>query len=116
MRCINCGKDVVDDTSAFCNHCGAQLNANDSKDHSNFGFALLGFFMPVIGLIFFLVYEGKKPKRAKSAGKGALIGFITRIVLAIVLAALYVVFIVSLFRNTSNDYVSDMYAAFGGVG
>ena len=63
------------------------------------GFAILGFFIPIIGLILFLIYEGKKPKRAKSAGKGALIGFITRIVLTIILVILYVVFATSFYNN-----------------
>lgn len=77
MYCKNCGRNV-DDTSLYCNNCGARIDnksdANVSEDSSSFGFAILGFFIPIVGLILFLIYEGKKPKRAKSAGKGALIG------------------------------------------
>lgn len=106
MYCKNCGR-TVDDTSSYCNNCGARIdnkpNADVSEDSSSMGFAILGFFIPIIGLILFLIYEGKKPKRAKSAGKGALIGFITRIVLTIILVILYVVFATSLFNNISND-------------
>ena len=84
MYCKKCGREV-EENSLYCNNCGAQLNTaqnqNISEDDSSFGFALLGFFIPLVGLILFLIYEGKKPKRAKSAGKGALIGFITNIVL-----------------------------------
>ena len=98
MYCKNCGK-IIDDASSYCNYCGARIgdtsNTNIFEDSSSFGFALLGFFIPVVGLILFLIYEGKKPKRAKSAGKGALIGFITRTVLSIILVALYVVFAVN---------------------
>lgn len=68
----------------------------------------MGFFIPIVGLIIFLIYEEKKPKRAKSAGKGALIGFITKIVLAITLVILYVVFAASLFNNISNDIESNI--------
>lgn len=106
MYCKNCGR-IVDDTSSYCNNCGARIdnksNANVSEDSSSFGFAILGFFIPIVGLILFLIYEGKKPKRAKSAGKGALIGFITKIVLSIILVILYVVFAASLFSNISDD-------------
>ena len=106
MYCNNCGRPV-DDNSTYCNNCGARLNPMHEQsyieDKSSFGFALLGFFIPLVGLILFLIYEGKKPKRAKSAGKGALIGFITKIVLSIVLAVLYVVFTASLFSNISSD-------------
>lgn len=111
MYCKNCGR-TVDDTSSYCNNCGARIdnkpNADVSEDSSSMGFAILGFFIPIIGLILFLIYEGKKPKRAKSVGKGALIGFITKIVLTIILVILYVVFATSLFNSISNDIESNM--------
>lgn len=111
MYCKNCGRSV-DDTSSYCNNCGARIdnkpNADVSEDNSNLGFAILGFFIPIVGFILFLIYEEKKPKRAKSAGKGALIGFITKIVLAIILVILYVVFAASLFNNISNDIESNI--------
>lgn len=106
MYCKNCGR-TVDDTSSYCNNCGARIdnkpNADASEDSLSLGFAIFGFFIPIVGLILFLIYEGKKPKRAKSAIKGALIGFITEIVLAIILVILYVVFAASLFNNISNN-------------
>ena len=111
MYCKNCGR-TVDDTSSYCNNCGARIdnkpNADVSEDNSNLGFAILGFFIPIVGLIIFLIYEGKKSKRAKSAVKGALIGFITKIVLTIILVILYVVFAASLFNNISNDIESNI--------
>lgn len=106
MYCKNCGR-TVDDTSSYCNNCGARIdnkpNADASEDSLSLGFAIFGFFIPIVGLILFLIYEEKKPKRAKSAGKGALIGFITKIVLAIILVILYVIFATSLFNNISNN-------------
>ena len=117
MYCKNCGR-TVDDTSSYCNNCGARIdnkpNADVSEDNSNLGFAILGFFIPIVGLILFLIYEEKKPKRAKSAIKGALIGFITEIVLAIILVILYVVFAASLFNNISNN-ISNNIPAIGDV-
>lgn len=116
MYCKNCGR-TVDDTSSYCNNCGARIdnkpNADASEDSLSLGFAIFGFFIPIVGLILFLIYEGKKPKRAKSAVKGALIGFITEIVLAIILVILYVVFAASLvnnifFNNISNDIESNI--------
>ena len=105
MYCKNCGR-AVDDNSLYCYNCGARLDntssENISEDNSSFGFAVLGFFIPIAGFILFLIYEGKKPKRAKSAGKGALIGFITKIVLSIILIILYVVFAASLLRNIDD--------------
>lgn len=105
MYCKNCGRPV-DEGSLYCNNCGAKLDSiqNVSEDSSSIGFAILGFFIPLVGLILFLIYEGKKPKRAKSAGKGALIGFITNIVLSIILSILYIVFAASLFSNIIDDF------------
>lgn len=111
MYCKNCGRPV-DDTSSYCNNCGARIdnkpNADASEDSLSLGFAIFGFFIPIVGLILFLIYEEKKPKRAKSAVKGALIGFITEIVLAIILVILSVVFATSLFNNISNDIESNI--------
>lgn len=111
MYCKNCGRPV-DDTSSYCNNCGARIdnkpNADASEDSLSLGFAIFGFFIPIVGLILFLIYEEKKPKRAKSAVKGALIGFITEIVLAIILVILSVVFAASLFNNISNDIESNI--------
>ena len=45
-------------------------------DAPNTGFAVLGFFFPLIGLILFLMWKDQTPLKAKSAGKGALIGVI----------------------------------------
>lgn len=117
MYCKNCGR-TVDDTSSYCNNCGARIdnkpNADASEDSLSLGFAILGFFIPIVGLILFLIYEEKKPKRAKSAVKGALIGFITEIVLAIILVILSVVFAASLFNNISNN-ISNNIPAIGDV-
>ena len=109
MYCKNCGK-IIDDSATYCINCGTKFdnNINETDDRSSFGFAILGFFIPIVGLILFLIYEGKKPKRAKSAGKGALIGFITKIVLSIILVILYVVFAATLFTNISNDIESNI--------
>lgn len=109
MYCKNCGK-IIDDSATYCSNCGTKFdnNINETDDRSSFGFAILGFFIPIVGLILFLIYEGKKPKRAKSAGKGALIGFITKFVLSIILVILYAVFTASLFSNISDDIESNV--------
>ena len=95
MYCRNCGSKI-DDNSTYCTRCGARIDdivhPNDSDEGSSVWFAVLGFFIPIVGFILFLVYEGKKPKRAKAAGKGALIGFITKIAVSIILTILYVIF------------------------
>ena len=56
-------------------------------DTGSFGWAVLGFFIPLVGLILFLVWKNEKPLSAKKAGMGALVSVILTV-------ALYVIFIV----------------------
>lgn len=106
MYCKYCGK-IIDDDSKFCSNCGNSVNLENKvgqlSDKSSKGFAILGFFIPIIGLILYLVYEHKQPKRAKSAGKGALIGFITKLVVYIVIVVLYIIFASSIMKSTMGN-------------
>ncbi|MDD4001136.1 MAG: zinc ribbon domain-containing protein, partial [Bacilli bacterium] len=74
----------------FCSTCGASFQETGasaqgarSDDAPSGGFAVLGFFIPLVGLILYLVWMKDYPLKAKSCGKGALIGFITNIALGI---------------------------------
>lgn len=53
-------------------------------DNGGFGWALLGFCIPLVGLILFLVWKDTKPRTAKSAGKGALVSVIVSAVIYII--------------------------------
>lgn len=44
-------------------------------DSGSIGWAILGFFIPIVGLVLFLVWKNTKPNCAKMAGIGALVGF-----------------------------------------
>lgn len=50
-------------------------------DTGSFGWAVLGFFFPLVGLILFLVWKDEKPVSAKQAGMGALVSVIVDVVL-----------------------------------
>ena len=82
MYCRYCGKQIEED-ARFCPYCGSaqqeerqapppQQRYVDPNDAPSGGFAVLGFFFPLIGLILFLVWQDTMPQRAKSCGKGAL--------------------------------------------
>ena len=68
------------------------------RDESSFGYGVLSFLFPLVGLILYLVWHDTTPLKAKSCGIGALIGFISGVVLTIILVALYVLLIMSLFN------------------
>lgn len=88
MTCKKCGREFNEGT--FCPNCGynnaeqAQAPTPVVNDAPSFGYAVLCFFFPIVGLILYLVWKDKTPLRAKSCGKGALIGFIVGVVLNII--------------------------------
>lgn len=85
MYCRFCGKNIAED-SKYCPYCGAPVYQEDfyprprQENGSGFGWGVPGFFIPIVGLILFLVWKNEMPVRAKSAGIGALIGVIVEIV------------------------------------
>lgn len=60
-------------------------NNNNVTDNGGFGWGLLGFCIPIVGLILYLVWKGDKPKTAKAAGMGALISVIIGVVLYVLM-------------------------------
>lgn len=58
------------------------------KEGSKFGWGILGFFFPLVGLILFLVWKKNKKKAAKASGIGALVGFLLGLVSTIIMFAL----------------------------
>lgn len=63
-----------------------QPAAPAKKDSGSAGWGVLGFFIPLVGLILFLVWRISKPKSAKVAGIGAIIGFCLSLVYYIIRA------------------------------
>ena len=86
--CSKCGKEIMEE-AVICPHCGcAVAQSVDVTDAPNMGYAVLGFFIPLVGLILYLINKDKTPLKAKSAGKGALVGFLVGILMSIIYGAL----------------------------
>ena len=97
MYCRNCGSEI-DNKAVICPDCGVQQTLLGISDSGSAGWAVLGFFFPVIGLILYLVWHDTKPLSAKKAGKGALISVIVAVALTIILIILSIV----LFSNIGD--------------
>ena len=93
MYCKNCGQELSD-TDAFCTQCGQSVNESSDSlpavveekkvaKKARFAWAILGFFVPVVGLILFIIWKSEHPDVARKAGIGALAGVVTEIVVAI---------------------------------
>lgn len=72
----------------------AQVMANETETmvsptaKGGIGWAILGFFIPIVGLILFFIWKKDKPGDAKMAGIGALISVILGIVLVVISLAI----------------------------
>ena len=103
--CSGCGRELPPDEN-FCRVCGKQrtipaqgaqpvfqqqqinLQMGYRQDAPSGGMTALGFFIPIVGLILYLVWKDQTPLKAKSAGKGALIGAIVWTALSVILVIL----------------------------
>ena len=87
MKCKKCGREL-EEGSKFCDSCGNSTeetkvekpNESIQPKENNFGWGILGFFLPIVGLILFIIWLKKNKKAAKAAGIGALIGGIIGII------------------------------------
>ena len=100
--CSNCGKELPHDDSMVCLHCGKIVDsfayASNQRLYSDLdaphgGFTVLGFFIPIAGLILYIVFKTiGYPLKARSAGKGALIS----VIVAAAFYTLYVLFVLAI--------------------
>jgi uncharacterized protein YqgC (DUF456 family) len=93
--CQNCGEPVRDEQDV-CLSCGTHLRNSKKQvveEGSTAGYGILGFFIPLVGLILYLLWQTDRPKAAKSAGKGALIGFILNIIVSVIFMVFYIIFL-----------------------
>ena len=110
MFCPKCGAKV-DSNAGFCSECGASLKGETSvaqtttvseNEGSTFGWGVLGFFIPLAGLILFIMWKQERPKASKSAGIGALIRVIFNVVSCII--AFIVAFYLGFTESASSIY------------
>lgn len=101
--CSNCGGELNENQNV-CLKCGAITNntyirdTGATRDKGSVGWALLGFFIPLLGFILYLLWKNTNPNDAKQAGTGAFISFIS-FISGIVLYLIFVVIVVSSTMN-----------------
>ena len=99
MNCPQCGASIADGAT-FCPSCGTAVAAPQPQnpyaqpatpvyaepaaapvvDKGSVGWAILGFLIPLVGIILFFVWRNKKPDSAKKAIIGAAIGLVFNII------------------------------------
>lgn len=99
MYCNNCGTKL-NEGSNFCANCGKQINNNVQNtpvqnnipnpvpntyqvyDSGSFGWAILGFIIPLVGFILYFCWRANKPKCAEKALWGGVVGFCINLILS----------------------------------
>lgn len=124
MFCKWCGKEV-DSNSKFCPNCGKEIlnsqsasslnqevNSSDEKNKkANIWLAILSFFIPLAGLIIFIIKKDKEPKTAKASGICAIVGLLLNIIISIICLSL----IISVGRKSQEKVVDDAKDIFNDV-
>jgi uncharacterized membrane protein YvbJ len=92
--CPNCNAQLADN-AILCPHCGTAFSvapavAAATDDASSAGFGVLSFFVPVVGLILYILWHDATPKKAKSCIIGAIAGFVTYFVFMLIVGLLFV--------------------------
>ena len=67
MFCKYCGAQIADQAE-ICPKCGLRVEEKrktSEVDAPNIGFAILGFFFPVVGFVLYLVWLQELPLKAK---------------------------------------------------
>lgn len=77
--CSHCGKEIMDET-ILCPHCGCavegKISFSNEPDEPSLGLNIVGLCFPIIGLILFLLYHDRTPRKAHAIGLFSLIGFV----------------------------------------
>ncbi|MBQ9020941.1 MAG: hypothetical protein IJ113_02850 [Eggerthellaceae bacterium] len=91
-RCASCGEPVPIGLAA-CPSCGAALDSEATVEEQNFQqpdivarqnaariasivWGLVGFMIPIVGLVLYLVWRNSQPQRAKYVLSGAVVGVV----------------------------------------
>lgn len=103
-HCKFCG-NALRDEDIFCSKCGVHIESQEYhntntfesfipkiEDSGHIGWGLLGFLVPIVGLILFLIWKDEKPKTSLMAGKGALISIILSVVATVLFFIVFLVF------------------------
>ncbi len=71
-----------------------------NDEGSAVGWGFLSFFIPIVGLVLFLVWKDEKPHTAKVCGICALVSFCTEILFGILLSTVLAGMIASIVEQT----------------
>ena len=111
MFCGNCGTKLKDGKCPKCDKKETKkvtkvTKVEEPKEErvNSFGWGVLGFFVPIVGLVLFFVFMNRKKGISKAAGIGALIGFVKNIIVFILCYVLSFYSMFSVINYINNSF------------
>ncbi len=105
IYCQRCGHEL-DGHEKYCPSCGKPTEygfnsaTKSSGDEGGFGWSLLGFCVPIVGLVLYLVWKDERPVTARDS----LRGFIAYLIFLGFAIVVYVIFAISILGNLNYPY------------
>ncbi len=87
--CRNCGNEIHDE-AVICTTCG--VSQRQVEDNGGIGWGLLSYFVPIAGIILFLIWKDEKPKTAKACIIGSIINLSIGMLMIIIFWAIIIIF------------------------
>lgn len=84
--------------NSYSNAAQSQNQPEKEDKSDSAGWGVLGFFLPIVGFILWLVWKNDYPKRARAAGIGCLVS----IVLSVVASVIYFVILIGVLGSLSK--------------
>jgi hypothetical protein len=109
-KCPKCDKTVKKTEKVKAEKVDTKKTENKKvevvNEKASFAWAILGFFVPIAGLVLFIVFMNKRKDISKKAGIGALVGVIKNIIVFILSYTLSFVSFYSLFNYIENNPIN----------
>ena len=119
--CTYCGS-IHRTNGIYCENCGHPMAYEPTynpqpqyqqqptvEEKNTFWWGVLGFFVPIAGLVIFLIWLKEKPKSSKSAGIGALIRVGVTLILTIIMIFFGIFAVIDESSNYDNNYRNPYY-------
>jgi hypothetical protein len=85
--CSQCGT-ANEDNYKYCGSCGKANDTQIINDRPDSFFNIISFFLPLLGLILYIINYEKYPIKANAIGKFSLIGLCVQFIIGILLTCL----------------------------
>lgn len=109
-KCPKCDKTVKKTEKVKAEKVDTKKTENKKvevvNEKASFAWVILGFFVPIAGLVLFIVFMNKRKDISKKAGIGALVGVIKNIIVIILSYTLSFVSFYSLFNYIENNPIN----------